>query len=151
VSESLRPGLDHHVAHSRLQWWREECERTANGNPVHPLARKLVSALEALPTTAPLPAHAHVAAPNSAHAPAPVPAHAPAPARLAGLTGFVDTAIWDLAGATFESRKELTAYCERWATAMIGPLVPASIAPPGNASAPQLPDWRGVGTALREI
>ena len=29
VSSSLRPGLDHHVAHSRLQWWREECERAA--------------------------------------------------------------------------------------------------------------------------
>jgi hypothetical protein len=42
VSESLRPGIDHQVAHSRLQWWREECERTADGHPVHPLTRTLV-------------------------------------------------------------------------------------------------------------
>src|SRR6185312_7436077 len=39
---------------------------------------------------------------------------------IAGISGFVDTAVWDLAGATFETRKELTAYCERWATAMFG-------------------------------
>lgn len=35
-----------------------------------------------------------------------------------GISGFVDTGVWDLARATFETRKELTAYCERWATAM---------------------------------
>jgi phytoene/squalene synthetase len=43
------------------------------------------------------------------------PAASPA---LAGIAGFVDTAVWDLASATFETRKELTAYCERWAAAM---------------------------------
>src|ERR1700760_1060333 len=46
VYESLRPGVDHHVAHSRLQWWREECERAADGKPVHPLMRELVVALD---------------------------------------------------------------------------------------------------------
>src|ERR1700732_4854533 len=45
IAESLRPGLDHHVAHSRLQWWREECERMAEGRAVHPLAREVVAAL----------------------------------------------------------------------------------------------------------
>src|SRR5258705_1393859 len=45
VLESLRPGVDHHVAHSRLQWWREECERAAGGRAVHPLTRALVDAL----------------------------------------------------------------------------------------------------------
>jgi 15-cis-phytoene synthase len=121
VSDSLRPGLDHHVAHSRLQWWREECERAASGAPVHPLTRELVAALDALPGRA--------------------------PTRLVGLTGFVDTAIWDLAGATFESRKELTAYCERWAGAMIEPMV----APSAEPSRSQLSDWKGLGAALREI
>src|ERR1700730_16075847 len=48
ISESLRPGLDHHVAHSRLQWWREECERAAAGRPVHPLTRALVDAVTAV-------------------------------------------------------------------------------------------------------
>jgi phytoene synthase len=85
VAVSLKPGVDHHVAHSRLQWWREECERTAEGRPVHPLTRELVAA---------------------------------ARSPLRGISGFVDTAVWDLASATFETRKELTAYCQRWGTAM---------------------------------
>src|SRR5882724_5834442 len=51
IFESLRPGLDHHVAHSRLQWWREECERTAAGRPVHPLTRALVDAVTRAATT----------------------------------------------------------------------------------------------------
>jgi 15-cis-phytoene synthase len=116
VYESLRPGVDHHVAHSRLQWWREECERAADRKPVHPLMRELVAALDE-------------------------------PSRLAGLTGFVDTAIWDLASATFETRKELAAYCERWAAAIIQPLVlPAADQTSGTSL-----DWRVFGATLREI
>ena len=95
VASSLRPGIDHHVAHARLQWWQEECERCAQGRPVHPLTRELVKAYGSPP----------MAGQSS---------------PLAGISGFVDTAIWDLAGATFEARKELTAYCERWAAAMFG-------------------------------
>ena len=78
IAGSLRPGIDHHVAHARLQWWQEECERCAQGRPVHPLTRELVKAYGA-------------------------PA-AGQPSPLAGLSGFVDTAVWDLAGATFETR-----------------------------------------------
>ena len=92
IAGSLRPGIDHHVAHARLQWWREECERCAQGRPVHPLTRELVKAYGVVPGGQPSP--------------------------LAGISGFVDTAVWDLAGATFETRKELTAYCDRWAAAM---------------------------------
>jgi phytoene/squalene synthetase len=92
IAGSLRPGIDHHVAHARLQWWREECERCAQGRPVHPLTRELVKVYGAVPGGQPSP--------------------------LAGISGFVDTAVWDLAGATFETRKELTAYCDRWAAAM---------------------------------
>ena len=109
IFESLRPGMEHQVAHSRLQWWRDECGRTSDGHPVHPLTRTLVD-------TVPLPA-------------------------LRGLSGFVDDAIWDLASATFESRRELTAYCERWAAAMIEPF----------ASTTSAPLWRKIGTAMREI
>src|SRR2546428_6723567 len=65
VSESLRPDMDHQVAHSRLQWWRDECERTSDGHPVHPLTRTLVDALR----------------PDS-------------PAPLRGLAGLVDVAAW---------------------------------------------------------
>jgi phytoene/squalene synthetase len=92
IAGSLRPGIDHHVAHARLQWWREECERCAQGRPVHPLTRELVKAYGTVPVGQPSP--------------------------LAGISGFVDAAVWDLAGATFETRKELTAYCDRWAAAM---------------------------------
>jgi phytoene/squalene synthetase len=101
IGESLKPGLDHQVAHSRLQWWREECERAAEGHPVHPLTQQLVAALRELPHLDP----------------------ASLSRLLAGLSGFVDVTVWDLASATFETRRELTAYCERWAAAMIGPAV----------------------------
>lgn len=117
IAGSLRPGFDHHVAHARLQWWREECERCAEGRPVHPLTRELVKAYGALPAGQPSP--------------------------LAGISGFVDTAVWDLAGATFETRKELTAYCERWAAAMFG-TVSGGVSDGASR-------WRTLGTAVREI
>ncbi|HYP64841.1 MAG TPA: squalene/phytoene synthase family protein, partial [Steroidobacteraceae bacterium] len=94
IGVSLRPGLDHQVAHTRLAWWREECDRTARGSPAHPLTRELAALLAPLGT-----------------------------APLAALTGFVDTAVWDLSCATFDTRRELTGYCERWSAAMIAPLV----------------------------
>ncbi|MDB6089831.1 MAG: phytoene synthase [Gammaproteobacteria bacterium] len=120
IASSLRAGLDHHVAHTRLQWWREECERCAAGRPVHPMTRELARAYGA--TTAPAP--------------------------LAGIIGFADTAVWDLAGATFESRRELTAYCERWAAAMIEPIA-AHVQ--GVDAGPATSRWRAFGAALREI
>lgn len=127
VAGSLRPGIDHHVAHARLQWWREECERLTEGRPVHPLTRELLKA------------HGDTRA---------------EPSPLTGISGFVDTAVWDLAGATFETRKELTAYCERWATAMFEPAAARS-EPHGTlaGSAPPAvnPRWRTLGAALREI
>jgi phytoene/squalene synthetase len=41
VEASLRPGLEHQVAHVRLAWWGEECERLARGVPAHPATRRL--------------------------------------------------------------------------------------------------------------
>ncbi len=130
IAGSLRRGIDHHVAHARLQWWREECERCAQGRPVHPLTRELVKAYGAVTAYGEAPPQAHGPALAATHGAASPEAHGPAtagthgittagrPSPLAGISGFVDTAVWDLAGATFETRKELTAYCERWATAM---------------------------------
>jgi 15-cis-phytoene synthase len=115
VGASLRPGVDHQVAHTRLEWWREECARCAAGHPVHPLTRELRIHLERL-----------------------VPA-ARVDAALAGLSGLADTASWDLASATFERRAELTAYCRRWAAAMVAPL-----------GAPEV-DWTDFGAALCEL
>lgn len=106
IASGLRPGIEHHVAHARLQWWSEEAERVAQGRPVHPLGRELVKARA------------------SGHG---------------GVVGFADTAVWDLASATFETRKELTAYCERWGTAMFETA----------AGAPS--PWKTLGAAVREI
>jgi len=120
IGASLHPGLDHQVAHTRLAWWREECVRTAAGRPTHPLTRELAALLT------------------------PQPAAPPGSAPLAGLAGFVDTAVWDLSCATFDTRRELTGYCERWSAAMIAPLV--SLALP-EAPAAQA---RALGVRLRE-
>jgi phytoene/squalene synthetase len=110
VLDSARPGLDHNVAHSRLQWWREECERAARGGAAHPLTRALTTAL---------------GDPQAKSVP-----------QLAGLCGIVDVATWDLASATFETRRELDAYCQRWAVAMIEPLVAVSTRPAVAAASP---------------
>jgi len=92
VAASLAAGLDHHIAHTRLAWWREECERCARGEARHPLTRELGAAF------------------------------ASRPAVLAGLAGLVDAATWDLAQVTFATRAELAGYCERWSAALAEPL-----------------------------
>ncbi|MFZ0006715.1 MAG: squalene/phytoene synthase family protein [Steroidobacteraceae bacterium] len=115
IGTSLRRGLDHQVAHARLAFWREECARCAAGHPAHPLTRELLAAFRGADRTA-----------------------------LGGVGGLVDTATWDLAAATFETRRELTAYCERWAGAIVLPI--AQCAAP--AVAPQI--GRALGAALRE-
>src|SRR5690348_2518522 len=111
IGASLRSGIDHHVAHTRLEWWRAECARCAAGNPVHPLTRELRIQVQRL-------------APGGE-----------ANSALGGLSGFADMATWDLAGATFERRKELTAYCRRWAAAMIVPVASEFAGAPGRAAA----------------
>jgi 15-cis-phytoene synthase len=113
IAASLQAGLDHEVAHARLAWWGEECARTTLGSPTHPLTRSLVAGLAA----SDLPG-------------------------LAGLSGFVATARWDLAAASFETRAHLSAYCGRWADAMITPLMRFAGAPAAGAR---------FGAALREI
>ena len=115
IGTSLRPGLDHRVAHLRLEWWRAECARTAQGRPAHPLTRALAEGFGARD-----------------------------PAPLAGLSGLVDAAVWDLAAATFETRRELAAYCERWAEAIVVPLAWFA-APVVDRAA-----GRALGAALRE-
>jgi phytoene synthase len=132
IAASVRPGIDHHVAHTRLEWWRAECERCAAGNPAHPLTRELLRHLEDCSSTA------------------------QARSALKGLSGLVDTATWDLAGATFERRAELTAYCERWAAAVVMPIATAGALAAATeqsdpAAGPPAADWRPWGAALREL
>ena len=115
IGASLDPRLDHQVAHTRLAWWREECERCRAGRAQHPVTRELAALAAARP------------------------------AVLAGLDGLVDTALWDLAAATFGTRAELSAYCQRWSAALFEPL--ARLAFP--AADPE--HSRALGRALREL
>jgi phytoene/squalene synthetase len=78
-------------------------------------------------------------------------AGAGAATSIAGVTGFVDTAVWDLAGATFETRKELTAYCERWATAMFETAAAAAKPTAAARSARDPSRLRALGAAVREV
>jgi len=205
IASGLRADIDHHVAHARVQWWGEEVERCAEGRPVHPLTRELVrvranvgghagrvasvaSAAQAAGTSQAASASPATSASPGASAPpatsaSPTASAASAAASpealrdLAGVMGFVDTAVWDLASATFDTRRELTAYCDRWAAAMFetvavvavsnspGPaadLAPAAVALETAATAamasvdteatqaPSAP-WKTLGAAVREI
>jgi phytoene synthase len=44
IRASARTGIDHGVAHARLEWWRGEIERLAAGTPRHPATRRLHAA-----------------------------------------------------------------------------------------------------------
>ena len=175
IASGLRPGIEHHVAHARLQWWSEEAERAAERRPVHPLTRALVKARANASGNA-----SHGGSHSSSDAGSHTGSHADGAAsaathRTVDLMGFVDTAVWDLASATFETRKELTAYCERWAAAMFetaaGPAVSngtRTMADPASNSAyaagrglasdaastavgtPPSP-WKVLGAAVREV
>ena len=116
IAASLRPGLDHQVAHTRLAWWREECTRAAQGEPRHPLTCELGALF------APLGA-----------------------GPLEGLAGLVDLTLWDLSCATFNTRRELDAYCERWSAAVIAPLARMALSEQTAAHEPAF------GAHLREI
>ena len=117
IGAALRPGLEHRVAHVRLGWWREECERTRRGAPVHPLTRALVREFAGAPVD---------------------------------LDGLVDTALWDLAAATFATRAELAGYCERWAHSLAG--LAAASAAEGTAERAALERCgRTLGALLREL
>jgi len=115
IAGTLRAVTEHQVVHVRLEWWRAESERFVNGTPVHPLTRALAELARKLNL----------------------------PEIPRGVAGFVDVATWDLAGATFETRRELQAYCERWAGAMFDTLAAFATSPHEHV--------RKLGAAVREI
>jgi 15-cis-phytoene synthase len=106
IRAPLTGGTAHEVAHARLGWWREECLRLAAGNPLHPLTRTLGEHFSAATRPA-----------------------------LSAVGGFVDLATWDLAAATFESRRELEAYTGRWSAALVGPLAQLTLPAPAHPRA----------------
>ena len=74
---------NHDIAHTRLQWWREELERLAGGNPRHPVTMTLAAA-------------AHLGSVD-----------------LGGLRDLADAAALDLACYRYEDWSELESYCRR--------------------------------------
>jgi len=122
IGASLRPGVDHQIAHARLDWWREECERTAHGRASHPLTRELAALFS----------------PMGAE-------------RLPELTGLVDSAVWDLSGATFDQRRELTAYCQSWGAAVLAPLIRLAVPDVRAAQVDVHALALSLGVSLREI
>ena len=119
IKAALQPGLEHSVAHVRMTWWGEEAQRVRNGHALHPLTRALRQQRPA----------ASAAGPD--------------------VSGLVDVASWDLAAATFETRAELTGYCDRWARAV--PQLAATWAAP-DLPAPSTEQFgRDLGLALCEL
>ncbi|HUL18667.1 MAG TPA: squalene/phytoene synthase family protein [Steroidobacteraceae bacterium] len=116
IRAPLHGGAAHEVAHARLQWWREECLRLAAGNPQHPLTRALGEQF-----------------PGARRA------------ELCTVGGFVELATWDLAAATFESRRELEAYSARWSAALVGPLAHLALPADGH------PRAQALGRRLHEL
>jgi phytoene synthase len=122
INAALQPGLEHSVAHVRMAWWAEEVQRLRAGHALHPLTRALLAQCAATTGTA-------TAGPD--------------------VGGLVDIATWDLANATFDTRRELSGYCERWASAVIQLAV--------ACGAPDLPVHtaqqftQGAGAALCEL
>ncbi|HEX9140252.1 MAG TPA: hypothetical protein VF848_10700 [Steroidobacteraceae bacterium] len=43
IRASLTPGMDHAVAHQRLEWWQHESLRLKRGEPAHPLTQWLAA------------------------------------------------------------------------------------------------------------
>jgi hypothetical protein len=84
LHSTVRPGLDHNVAHARLGWWQTEAERTAAGKPVHPLTIAIARQRDA----ARLP--------------------------CLDLRAFVATLAWDLAGIACPTDSQLQTYTSAW-------------------------------------
>ncbi len=106
IRAGITQGLEHQVAHVRLNWWREECGRLASGHALHPLTRILLAELKGAPG-----------------------------ASLQGVGALVDLASWDLAQAPFETEAERAGYCRRWSLAVVGPCAALAVdgAPPEAA------------------
>jgi hypothetical protein len=84
VTGSLKPGLEHSVAHARLEWWSDELSRLAQGSPRHPATRVLASMAIEGGTTPP------------------------------DLTPLIEHVQVDLACVAFLSRAELDEHLESW-------------------------------------
>ncbi len=95
---SVRPGIDHSVAHARLSWWATEAEQLLAGTARHPLTEALQHAFRQLG----LPA--------------------------LDLRALVATLHWDLAAAPLPTSAERHYYATAWSRALFEPLVQSLVA-----------------------
>lgn len=120
VRESAQ-SVNHDVAHTRLQWWRQEFDRLVNANPQHP-ATRILNAVPGFDRE-----------------------------QFARLHELLAAADMDLARMTYLNQLELRAYCSRCGgvlhelIAML--LLPAAIGEPTRAAANRI----GVGVRQTEI
>jgi phytoene synthase len=127
LDDSVRPGLDHGVAHARLEWWGEEVARLVAGTPRHPATLALARAADA--------------------------AGIAATARPA-LAPLVESARWRLAQVAFENRSELQLSFASWSRSLFAAV--CQLAVPAESRSPQLQASvdafaNEAGAAIREI
>lgn len=116
-----RDGLDHSVAHARLDWWDEELERLALATPRHPATRTLASAAAAAGRSPP------------------------------DLRRLVEAARIEVARVAFSARTELDAYFGHWATSLFRTLSLVGLGAHDPATADAERYAAAAGPALREL
>ncbi|NBU25636.1 MAG: hypothetical protein EBS39_08455 [Gammaproteobacteria bacterium] len=121
LAATARDGLDHAVAHARLDWWDEELERLARAAPRHPATRTLAAAAAAAGRSPP------------------------------DLRPLLEAARIEVARVAFLDRAELDAYLGHWATAVFGTLALSDVADDPALTAAARRHAATAGPALREI
>lgn len=127
LEESARPGLDHGVAHARLEWWSDEVVRLVSGAPRHPATQLLARRAD----EAGLPADER-------------PALAP----------LVELARWRLAQVAFENRTELQLAFSGWSRSLFAAACQSgmpALQPAAPMRAPLAAFASAAGDAIREI
>lgn len=121
LAATARDGLDHAVAHARLDWWDEELERLARAAPRHPAARALAAAAAAAGRSPP------------------------------DLRPLVEATRIEVARVAFLDRSELDAYLGHWAMAVFGTLALLDVADATPLAPAARRYAAAAGPALREI
>ncbi len=113
---------NHDIAHTRLQWWRDEVALLADGHPRHPVTIAMVPAL------------------------------ADRPGDLERLRELIDAAALDLARYTYLDWSELDAYCRRAAGSLQVVIAGALAAPAGlNENERQFAERLGLAIRQTEM
>lgn len=121
LAATARDGLDHAVAHARLDWWDEELERLASAAPRHPATRTLGAAAAAAGRSPP------------------------------DLRSLTEAARIDVARVAFLERGEVDAYLGHWAGSVFRALTLGGLSGDDPQTAAAERYAAAAGPALREI